>query len=65
MPKVLILLHMDSASLVRGADRYRHFTLEPIPTVDFDPAVAAFFEQTTEAFKQRSDVIAPTASKPL
>lgn len=56
---------MDSASLVRGTDRFGHFAPEPIPAVDFDPAVAAFFAQTTEAFKQRSDALARTAPTPL
>jgi non-heme Fe2+,alpha-ketoglutarate-dependent halogenase len=29
----------DSASLVRGEDRYGHFALEPVPPADLDPAM--------------------------
>lgn len=49
---------MDSASLVRGVDRYGHFTPEPVPAHDFDPVAVAFFERTAEAFGQRSESIA-------
>ena len=35
----------DSASLVRGEDRYGHFELEPEPTRDFDPATVAFHQR--------------------
>jgi non-heme Fe2+,alpha-ketoglutarate-dependent halogenase len=33
----------DSATLVRGADRFGHFDLEPRPAVDFGPAEIAAF----------------------
>ncbi len=39
----------DSASLVRGIDRFGHFELEPPPASDFDPASVARHEQ----FRQR------------
>jgi ectoine hydroxylase-related dioxygenase (phytanoyl-CoA dioxygenase family) len=32
----------DSATLVRGSDRYHHFLPEPIPQSDFDPDAVAF-----------------------
>ncbi len=32
----------DSAALVRGADRYRHFEPTPVPTCDMDPVSVAF-----------------------
>ena len=32
----------DSATLVRGSDRYRHFLPEPIPQSDFHPEARAF-----------------------
>ena len=35
----------DSASLVRGADRYGHFELEPEPTGDFDPDAVAMHQK--------------------
>ena len=42
----------DSATLVRGTDRYGHFELEPAPTRDFDPVAAEMYRRTDEA--QRS-----------
>ncbi|MFI4988068.1 MAG: phytanoyl-CoA dioxygenase family protein [Alphaproteobacteria bacterium] len=38
----------DSACLVRGEDRYRHFELEPRPTRDLDPAFTALHRRITE-----------------
>jgi ectoine hydroxylase-related dioxygenase (phytanoyl-CoA dioxygenase family) len=35
----------DSATLVRGNDRFGHFELEPEPTCDFDPAAVAMHEK--------------------
>ena len=35
----------DSATLVRGTDRYGHFELEPDPKVDFDPPAVAMHEK--------------------
>ena len=39
----------DSATLVRGNDRYGHFELEPTPTRDFDPVAAEMYRKTDEA----------------
>jgi hypothetical protein len=38
----------DSATLVRGADRFHHFELEPSPSRDLDPALVALHKQITE-----------------
>jgi non-heme Fe2+,alpha-ketoglutarate-dependent halogenase len=38
----------DSASLVRGQDRFGHFALEPRPPADLDPAMVALHQQITE-----------------
>ena len=38
----------DSATLVRGQDRYGNFDLEPAPTQDLSPAALALHEQITE-----------------
>jgi ectoine hydroxylase-related dioxygenase (phytanoyl-CoA dioxygenase family) len=35
----------DSATLVRGVDRYGHFAPEPRPTTDMDPSNVAFLDQ--------------------
>ncbi|MCY4590424.1 MAG: phytanoyl-CoA dioxygenase family protein [Alphaproteobacteria bacterium] len=35
----------DSASLVRGSDRFGHFEPEPEPSCDFDPVAVAFHER--------------------
>lgn len=37
-----VLTNTDSASLVRGSDRFGNFQLEPEPGYDFDPAAVAF-----------------------
>ena len=39
----------DSATLVRGKDRYGHFELEPAPTRDFDPVAVEMYRKTDEA----------------
>ena len=39
----------DSATLVRGADRYGHFELEPTPTEDFDPVAVEMYRKTDRA----------------
>lgn len=39
----------DSASLVRGQDRYGHFELEPRPKKDFDPAAVALHQKSDRA----------------
>jgi len=38
----------DSATLVRGSDRFHHFELEPSPSHDLDPALVALHKQITE-----------------
>jgi hypothetical protein len=38
----------DSATLVRGTDRFHHFELEPSPSRDLDPALVALHKQITE-----------------
>ncbi len=50
----------DSAALVRGEDRYGHFTLTPRPSEDFDPAAVAFHEKATQAVR---DVLFKDAAK--
>lgn len=50
----------DSAALVRGEDRYGHFTLTPRPAKDFDPAAVAFHEKATQAIR---DVLFKDAAK--
>ena len=42
----------DSATLVRGTDRYGHFELEPRPRIEFDPEVVAFHEAMRERTNQ-------------
>jgi non-heme Fe2+,alpha-ketoglutarate-dependent halogenase len=37
----------DSATLVRGSDRFHHFELEPRPAHDLDPALVALHKQIT------------------
>ena len=44
----------DSAALVRGTDRYRHFEHTPIPERDFDETAVAFHARATRAV---SDVL--------
>lgn len=41
----------DSATLVRGEDRFHHFTPTPRPTRDFDPDAVRFHEQATDVFR--------------
>ena len=41
----------DSAALVRGQDRFGHFTHAPRPAKDFDPAAVAFHEKATKAMR--------------
>ena len=40
----------DSATLVRGNDRYGHFLLEPSPVSDFHPDALAFHAKALETF---------------
>jgi hypothetical protein len=39
----------DSATLVRGEDRYGHFALEPRPRRDLDPEAVAYHKATSDA----------------
>jgi hypothetical protein len=39
----------DSASLLRGTDRFGHFELEPAPGCDFDPAAVAMHAKSDQA----------------
>jgi hypothetical protein len=41
----------DSATLVRGQDRFHHFVPTPRPTHDFAPEAVRFHEQATDAFR--------------
>ncbi|HZB89916.1 MAG TPA: hypothetical protein VE397_00645, partial [Stellaceae bacterium] len=38
----------DSATLVRGEDRFGHFAPEPAPPADLDPAMLALHQRITE-----------------
>lgn len=38
----------DSATLVRGVDRFHHFELEPRPATDMDPALVQLHKEVTE-----------------
>jgi hypothetical protein len=48
----------DSATLVRGVDRYGHFAPEPRPSCDFDPPAVAFYDAITAETRRRKDAIA-------
>ena len=50
----------DSAALVRGEDRYGHFTPTPQITRDFDPEAVAFHERAAQAVR---DVLFTGAEK--
>jgi non-heme Fe2+,alpha-ketoglutarate-dependent halogenase len=53
----------DSATLVRGRDRFGHFEPEPVPTADLDPAAVAYHTAVRE---RRMAILmrdAPQASK--
>jgi hypothetical protein len=41
----------DSAALVRGEDRYHHFTLTPVPSTDMDREALAFHEKASRAVR--------------
>ena len=41
----------DSASLVRGEDRFGHFIHEPQPQVDFDPVAVDFHKKSNENYR--------------
>ena len=42
----------DSAALVRGVDRYRHFAPAPVPRFDMDPEAVAFHEKAATATRE-------------
>jgi non-haem Fe2+, alpha-ketoglutarate-dependent halogenase len=42
----------DSATLVRGVDRYNHFEPEPMPRFDFDPDTVAFHAAMAERLEK-------------
>ena len=42
----------DSASLVRGTDRYHHFALEPRPTADMEPEFVALHKRIAQGRAQ-------------
>ena len=42
----------DSAALVRGQDRFGHFTHAPIPTRDFDPVAVEFHRRASRAVRE-------------
>ena len=42
----------DSAALVRGEDRYGHFSIAPRPSKDFDPVTVSFHEKATDAVRE-------------
>ena len=42
----------DSAALVRGVDRYRHFAPAPVPRFDMDPEAVAFHEKASTAVRE-------------
>ncbi len=42
----------DSATLIRGEDRFGHFVHEPEPEFDFDPIAVAFHKKSNENYRQ-------------
>lgn len=42
------IIGTDSATLVRGVDRFGHFEPEPVPSADLDPAMLELHRQITE-----------------
>ena len=50
----------DSASLVRGEDRYHHFAIAPRPQNDLDEAAVRFHERASNAFR---DILFKDAEK--
>ena len=42
----------DTAALVRGEDRFGHFTVTPRPAKDFDPSAVLFHEKATDATRK-------------
>jgi len=50
--------YKDSATLVRGTDKYRNFVAEPRPSRDFDPDAVEFYEAMVAESRRRKDAIA-------
>ncbi|ANW05852.1 hypothetical protein LMTR13_25060 [Bradyrhizobium icense] len=48
----------DSATLVRGTDKYRNFIAEPRPCRDFDPEAVEFYNGMVGESRRRKDAIA-------
>ncbi|WP_342723754.1 phytanoyl-CoA dioxygenase family protein [Bradyrhizobium sp. B097] len=48
----------DSATLVRGTDKYRNFVAEPRPRRDFDPDAVEFYDAMVAESRRRKDAIA-------
>jgi len=48
----------DSATLVRGNDRFGHYIPEPTPSGNFDPACVALYEDIVQDRVRRRDAIA-------
>ena len=42
----------DSATLIRGEDRYGNFEHEPVPQFDFDPTAVAFHQRSNENYRK-------------
>jgi non-haem Fe2+, alpha-ketoglutarate-dependent halogenase len=52
----------DSAMLVRGSDRYKHFDLEPRPAADFAPEAVAWHR---EALERLNTITGTGAAQPM
>ncbi|MCP1835455.1 chlorinating enzyme [Bradyrhizobium sp. USDA 4532] len=50
--------YKDSATLVRGTDKYRNFVAEPRPSRDFDPDAVEFYEAMVAESRRRKEAIA-------
>lgn len=48
----------DSATLVRGTDKYRNFIAEPCPRSDFDPVAVEFHNEMVAETRRRQNAIA-------
>lgn len=46
-----VAMEWDSATLVRGEDRYGHFALTPRPTRDLDEEAVKFYQKATDSFR--------------
>lgn len=53
----------DSASLVRGADRFHNFIEEPWPQREFDPDCERFFDDIIDQARKRSDALSASVSQ--